>query len=95
MVLANSGLFKESHFFCFQAKTEPEQCYQRLICDLATGQMPESDNDIIPTLFRGQADQESSKFNYFLAAKLGKTAKDIKSCEVQYGCSVSLEQVFQ
>jgi hypothetical protein len=57
--------------------------------------MPESDNDIIPTLFRGQAEQGSSKFNYFLAAQLGKAAKDVRSCEVQFGCSVSLEQVFQ
>jgi hypothetical protein len=57
--------------------------------------MPESDNDIIPTLFRGEAEEGSSKFNFFKAAQLGKTSKDIKSCEVRFSCSVSLEKVFQ
>jgi hypothetical protein len=31
--------------------------------------MPESDNDIIPTLFRDGADTTSAKFNYFVAAQ--------------------------
>ena len=81
--------------FISQAKTEPEQCIQRLICNLATGQMPESDNDIIPTLFRDGTDQTSSKFNYFLAAQLGKSTRDIKKCEITFSCSVPLDQVLE
>ena len=57
--------------------------------------MPESDNDVIPIIFRSGADEASAKFNYFLAAQLGKTTKDIKSCEVKYICSVPLDQVLQ
>ena len=82
-------------FLLLQAQTEPEQCVQRLICDIATGQMPESDNDIIPTLFKGNSEAGSSKFNYFMAAQLGKAAKNIKSCELRFSCSVPLDQVFQ
>lgn len=86
---------EEEAAFALLAQSEPEQCYQRLICDLATGKMPESDNDIIiPTLFRGEAEQNSSKFNYYLAAQLGRSIKDVKSCELRYSCSVSLDQVF-
>jgi len=86
---------EEEATFTLLAQTEPDQCYKRLICDLATGQMPQSDNDIIPILFREDADQASAKFSYFLAAQLGKTTKDIKSCEIKYLCSVPLEQVFE
>ena len=82
-------------FLFLQAQTEPEQCVQRLICDIATGQMPESDNDIIPALFKGNSEAGSSKFNYFMAAQLGKAAKNIKSCELRFSCSVPLDQVFQ
>lgn len=84
---------EEEAAFAMLVKNEPEQCYQRLICDLATGQMPASDNDIIPTLFRGEANQNSSKFDYFLAAQLGKTTQDIKSCEVRYTCSLQLKSL--
>jgi len=85
---------EEEAAFAMLVKNEPEQCYQRLICDLATGQMPASDNDIIPTLFRGNANPESSKFDYFLATELGKTTQDIKSCEVRYTCSLPLKTLF-
>merc|ERR1719411_2317038 len=37
--------------FLALAQSEPLQCYRRFICDLATGEMPKSDNDIITTLF--------------------------------------------
>ena len=33
------------------SQIEPEQCFRRLVCDLATGQMPPSQNDLIASLF--------------------------------------------
>jgi hypothetical protein len=75
------------------AEIEPEQCYQRLICDLATGQMPKSDNDIILELFKDGPVSSGPKVTFEKAARLGKVVKDIKMCEVQYSCPLTGEQI--
>ena len=71
------------------AATEPAQCYRRLICDLATGAMPKSENDVILTLFNKEASIASPKFEYNIAAVLGKQVKSIQMCEVRYSCPLS------
>merc|ERR1712008_655005 len=37
--------------FSVLAAQEPAQCYRRLICDLATGSLEKSENDVIVSLF--------------------------------------------
>merc|ERR1712018_1057831 len=61
--------------FIVLANAEPAQCYHRLICDLATGVMPKSENDVILSLFNKDVSIESPKFGFNAAAKLGKKVK--------------------
>merc|ERR1711981_707725 len=79
--------------FSVLATNEPAQCYRRLICDLATGAMPKSDNDVILALFKKDTSIESPKFEFATAAKLGKMVKDIQLCEVRYSCPLTGEQI--
>lgn len=79
--------------FALIAQVEPEQCYRRLICDLATGQMPKSDNDVILSLFNEDTPISSPKFEFATAAKLGRLAKDIKACEIRYHCALDGQQI--
>ena len=79
--------------FGILASTEPAQCYRRLICDLATGTMPKSENDVIVSLFNKEASIESPKFEFATAAKLGKQVKNVQVCEVRYSCPLSGEQI--
>lgn len=78
--------------------SEPHECVQRLICDMATGLMPPSDNDIIMSLFESpeQVSESSSMFKFAQAAKLGKINRDIQKCELQYTCPIDgfeIEQI--
>ena len=75
------------------ANTEPAQCYRRLICDLATGAMPKSENDVIVSLFNRDASIESPKFEFVTAAKLGKQVKNVQVCELRYSCPLTGEQI--
>ena len=75
------------------ANTEPAQCYRRLICDLATGAMPKSENDVIVSLFNRDASIESPKFEFVTAAKLGKQVKNVQLCELRYSCPLTGEQI--
>merc|ERR1712001_161644 len=80
--------------FSFLAQSEPQACYRRLICDLATGQMPKSDNDIIVKLFDGKKSAVTSpKFDYDTAAEVGKALKNVQACEVRYSCPFKGEQI--
>ena len=79
--------------FGILASTEPAQCYRRLICDLATGTMPKSENDVIVSLFNKEAALDSPKFEFATAAKLGKQVKNVQVCEVRYSCPLSGEQI--
>ncbi len=79
-------------FFTVQA-AEPDHCYKRLICDMATGTFPKSENDIIMDLFNEDAPIESPKFEYVSAAKVGKITKNIRTCELRYSCPLNSEQI--
>jgi hypothetical protein len=67
---------------------EPEQCIRRLICDLATNQLPETEENVILRLFpeNEEVAPTSAKFEFSRAAKLGRVAGDIKQCEISYRC---------
>lgn len=79
--------------FSVLANTEPAQCYRRLICDLATGSMPKSENEVILSLFNKDAPIESPRFEYATAAKLGKQTKSVNVCELRYSCPLSGDQI--
>merc|ERR1712150_270130 len=64
--------------FALLAANEPAQCYRRLICDLATGGLEKSENDVIVNLFKKDASIESAKFEFVTAAKIGKKHKSIR-----------------
>ena len=74
--------------FAAIARIEPDQCFRRLICDLATGKMPESDNDVILNLFENgkNVDISSPVFEFSLAAEVGKHVQDVEKCELRYSC---------
>ena len=79
------------------SQIEPEQCFRRLVCDLATGQMPPSQNDLIASLFEEAEgiDVTSALFEYTVATKLGKVTKDIASCELRYRCPFTGAQILE
>jgi hypothetical protein len=100
LLLAGSGRSKRSTdqedglTFAFIAQSEPQACYRRLICDLATGQMPKSENDVIVSLFDGKkADVTSAKFDFDTAAEVGKALKNVDACEIRYSCPFKGEQI--
>ena len=79
------------------SQIEPEQCFRRLVCDLATGRMPPSQNDLIASLFDDAEgiDVTSALFEYTVATKLGKVTKDIASCELRYRCPFTGAQILE
>merc|ERR1711997_971182 len=79
--------------FALLAANEPAQCYRRLICDLATGGLEKSENDVIVNLFNKDASIESAKFEFVTAAKIGKKHKSVQTCELRYSCPLSGEQI--
>jgi len=77
-----------------QESQEPQQCFRRLICSLATGSVKPSQFDVIPKyLTRKQVGVESPEFEYANAAKLGAKAKNIHSCELRYSCPLTSEEI--
>ena len=79
--------------FLALAQSEPAQCYRRFICDLATGEMPKSDNDIITSLFNKDTSIESPKFDFATAAKVGKATQKVAACELRYSCPLTGAQI--
>ena len=88
-LLSRRGKRSAENDYAFIAlnNAEPAQCYQRLICDLATGAIP--DNDKILSLFNEETDITSPKFEYTVAAKLGKAVKNAQVCEIRYSCPLN------
>ena len=81
---------EEDAAFAVIAAVEPQNCYKRLICDLATGKMEKGTNDVLLKLFqREAAGIESPKFDYNIAATLGKQIRSVDMCEVRYSCPLS------
>jgi len=66
------------------AAAEPQACVRRLICDLAAG--PE--NNVILSLFNKETPADSPKFDFAVAAALGKQLKNVQACELRYSCSI-------
>jgi hypothetical protein len=71
------------------AAAEPASCVKQLICDIATGTKP-SENDIILSLFESETPVTSPKFDFAVAATLGKQLKSVEACELRYTCPVQL-----
>merc|ERR1712141_156452 len=71
------------------AAAEPASCVKQLICDIATGTKP-SENDIILSLFENETPVTSPKFDFAVAASLGKQLKSVEACELRYTCPVKL-----
>merc|ERR1712038_207311 len=71
------------------AAAEPASCVKQLICDIATGTKP-SENDIILFLFESETPVTSPKFDFAVAATLGKQLKSVEACELRYTCPVKL-----
>lgn len=88
-----SGLEEDDLAFSYIAQTEPEACYRRLICDLATGAMPQTENEVILSLFNKETPITSPKYEYAIAANLGKMVKNIQSCELKYSCQLSGQEI--
>jgi hypothetical protein len=86
-----------SQEFGLLSQIEPAQCYRRLICDLSTGQMPHSRNDVIATIFGGeeQIDISSPAFEYGIAAQVGRHFKNVKFCELRYSCPLTGAQLIE
>merc|ERR1711981_1133237 len=71
------------------AAAEPANCVKQLICDIATGTKP-SENDVILSLFENDTPVSSPKFDFAIAATLGKQFKSVEACELRYTCPVKL-----
>ena len=72
-------------------KLEPDQCYKRLICDLAAGAIDDKDN--IVALFDDEVWFQSPKYEYANAAKIGKIVKQSHVCEIRYSCPLSTQEL--
>jgi len=79
--------------FAFIAQSEPQACYRRLICDLATGALPASENDVILASFNEDVPATSTKFEYAIAAQVGKALKNVEACELRYSCPLTGPQI--
>ena len=97
-VLGNAGRGKRSTdesdlAFIPIAISEVEACNKRFICDLATGTMPQSENDVIISLFNKPTSADSPKAAFQQAAVLGKVSRQVRQCEVRYSCPLSGAQI--
>jgi len=72
---------------------EPQQCYRRLVCDLATGTLPESSGDVILSLFKKPVDVTSARFDLATAAQIGKDVKNSQFCEYRFSCPLTGAQL--
>ena len=92
-ILSRRGKRSAENDYAFIAlnNAEPAQCYKRLICDLATGAIPDSDN--LLSLFNEETEVISPKFEYSTAAKLGKAVKNAQVCEVRYSCPLNNQEI--
>lgn len=71
------------------AAAEPQACVRRLICDLAAG----SEDNMILSLFNRETPADSPKFDFAVAAALGKQLKNVQACELRYSCQIESDQL--
>merc|ERR1711994_1062493 len=88
-----SALDETEEAFAQIAATEPAACYRRLICDMATGNLERSENEVILSLFNKERDVTSPLFDYQVAAQVGKQFKNVQACEVRYSCPLTGAQI--
>ena len=74
------------------AASEPSSCVRQLICDLATGEH-ETDYDVILSLFSTDTPATSPKYDFAVAAALGKELKSLEACELRYTCPISSSEI--
>ena len=79
--------------FTLLAASEPSSCIRQLICDIATGEKP-SDYDVILSLFNEDVPATSPKFDFAVAAAVGKEVKSLEACELRYSCPLSSTDIF-
>merc|ERR1712061_815406 len=79
--------------FTLLAASEPSSCIRQLICDIATGEKP-SDYDVILSLFNEDVPASSPKFDFAVAAAVGKEVKSLEACELRYSCPLSSTDIF-
>merc|ERR1719347_951448 len=72
---------------------EPQQCYRRLVCDLATGELPQNSGDVILSLFKKPVGVTSARFDLATAAQIGKDLKSSQTCEYRFSCPLSGAQL--
>lgn len=88
------------------ADTDPAMCYQRLICDLAVRYddknviVSSSDNStnskyaVIPFFLTSQKfSEESTEYDYSIAAKFGRSSKSFDACQTKYSCPIDLTEL--
>lgn len=75
------------------AASEPSSCIRQLICDVATGKQP-SGYDVILSLFNEETPATSPKFDFAVAAAIGKEVKSLEACELRYSCPLSSSEIF-
>lgn len=93
---AEDGQLEEAAFAMLanQEKNESQECFRRLICTLATGNMKQTQFDIIPKFLASKdVSVESPEFDYALAAKIGRKERSIESCESRYSCPLSSQEI--
>merc|ERR1711928_279545 len=54
----------DSFTFAFLAQSEPQACYRRLICDLATGQLPKFDIDTAAEVGKSVKNVQACEIRY-------------------------------
>lgn len=72
---------------------EPQACYRRLVCDLATGTLPASSGDVILNLFKKPVGVTSARFDLATAAQVGKELKNAEACELRFSCPLTGSQL--
>ena len=72
-------------------ENEPKNCLQRLICEIASGNMPQTENDVILSLFEdpNSIDESSPMKKFANAAKMGQKSRNVKNCQIRYSCPLN------
>lgn len=95
LALSQSGRGKRSiqsnpndEIFYTISSSEPSSCIRQLICDIATGER-HSEYDVILSLFNKETPPTSPKYDFAVAASIGRELKSVQACELRYSCPLS------
>ena len=94
---AEVGSLSVDSSFSIISQLEPAQCYRRLVCDVATGKLPNDEvNEVILAPLAGKvadANVAAQSFDYLVAAENGRNFGDIAQCELRYHCPLTGDQL--